>query len=31
MKYFELLDQAEIAAIHENAIRLLKEVGVIWL
>ena len=30
MKYFELLDQAEIEAIHENALRLLKEVGVIF-
>ena len=30
MKYFELLDEKEIEAIHENALRLLKEVGVIF-
>jgi trimethylamine--corrinoid protein Co-methyltransferase len=30
MKYFELLDAAEVEAIHENALRLLKEVGVIF-
>jgi trimethylamine--corrinoid protein Co-methyltransferase len=30
MKFFELLDEAEVEAIHENALRLLKEVGVIF-
>lgn len=30
MKYFELLEEKEIEAIHENALRLLKEVGVIF-
>ena len=30
MKYFEILDEKEVEAIHENALRLLKEVGVIF-
>ena len=30
MKYFELLDEKEIEAIHENALRLLREVGIIF-
>lgn len=30
MKYFELLKQNEVEAIHENALRLLGEVGVIF-
>ena len=30
MKYFELLNQNEVEAIHENALRLLGEVGVIF-
>jgi len=30
MKYFELLDAGEVEAIHENALRLLREVGVIF-
>ena len=30
MKYFELLDEKEIETIHENALRLLNEVGIIF-
>lgn len=30
MKYFELLEQNEVEAIHENALRLLGEVGLIF-
>ena len=30
MKYFEILDEKEVEAIHENALRLLKEVGVLF-
>ncbi len=30
MKYFEILEQHEVEAIHENALRLLSEVGILF-